>query len=35
MAEKLYYSGIKFLAKEKNFHRIEIKNNIFINIFNC
>ena len=35
MAEKLYYSGIKFLVKEKDFHRIEIKNNICINIFNC
>ena len=33
IAEKLDYSGIKFLVKEKDFHKTEIKNNIYINVF--
>ena len=33
IAEKLDYSGIKFLIKEKDFHKTEIKNNIYINVF--
>ena len=31
--ERLDYSGIKFLVKEKDFHKIEIKNDICINVF--
>ena len=27
------YSGIKFPVKEKDFHKIEIKNTICINVF--
>ena len=33
IAERLDYRGIEFPVKEKDFHRIEIKNNIYINIF--
>ena len=34
IAERLDYSGIEFTGKEKDFHKIEIKNNICINLFN-
>ena len=33
IAEKLHYSRIEFPVKEKDFDKIEIKNNICINIF--
>ena len=32
-SEKLDYSGIEFPVKEKDFDKIEIKNNICINVF--
>ena len=33
IAEKLDYDGIEFPAQEKDFKKIEIKNNICINVF--
>ena len=33
IAEKLDYDGIEFPAQEKDFSKIEVKNNIFINVF--
>ena len=33
MAEKLNYGGIEFPVKEKDFNKIEVKNNICINVF--
>ena len=33
MAEKLNYDGIEFPVKEKDFNKIEVKNNICINVF--
>ena len=33
MAEKFAYSGIEFHVKEKHFNKIEVKNNIYINVF--
>ena len=33
IAEELNYDGIKFPVKEKDFNKIEIKNNICINVF--
>ena len=33
IAEKLNYDGIEFPVQEKDFNKIEIKNNIFINVF--
>ena len=33
IAEKLDYDGIEFLVQEKVFNKIEIKNNICINVF--
>ena len=32
-AEKLDYDGIKFPVQEKDFSKIEVKNNICINVF--
>ena len=32
-AEELNYDGIEFHIHEKDFNKIEIKNNIFINVF--
>ena len=32
-AEKLNYDGTEFPVKEKDFNKIEIKNNICINVF--
>ena len=31
--KRLDYSGIEFPIKEKDFHRIDLKNNICINVF--
>ena len=33
IAEKLDYGGIKFQVQEKDFNKIEVKNNICINVF--
>ena len=33
IAEKLDYDGIDFSVQEKDFNKIEVKNNIFINVF--
>ena len=33
IAEELNYDGIEFVVQEKDFNKIEIKNNIFINVF--
>ena len=33
IAEKLDYDGIKFPVQEKDFNKIEVKNNISINVF--
>ena len=33
IAEELNYDGIEFPVQEKDFNKIEIKNNIFINVF--
>ena len=33
MAEKLNYGGIEFPVKEKDFNKIEVKNNICSNVF--
>ena len=33
IAEELNYGGIKFPVQEKDFNKIEIKNNICINVF--
>ena len=33
IAEKLDYDGIAFPVQEKDFKKIEVKNNIFINVF--
>ena len=33
IAERLDYSGIEFTVKEKDFEKIEIKNNICISVF--
>ena len=33
ITEKLHYNGIKFPAQEKDFNKMEIKNNICINVF--
>ena len=33
MAEELSYDGIEFPVEEKDFSKIEIKNNICINVF--
>ena len=33
IAEELNYDGIKFPVEEKDFSKIEIKNNICINVF--
>ena len=33
MAEKLNYDGIEFPVKEKDFNKIEVKNNICSNVF--
>ena len=32
-AEKLNYDGIEFPVKEKDFNKIEVKNNVCINVF--
>ena len=33
IAEELNYDGIEFPVQEKDFNKIEIKNNIYINLF--
>ena len=33
IAEKLDYDGIEFPVQEKDFSKIEVKNNICINVF--
>ena len=33
VAEKLDYNGIEFPVQEKDFDKIEVKNNICINVF--
>ena len=33
IAEKLDYNGIEFPVEEKDFSKIELKNNICINVF--
>ena len=33
LAEELNYDGIEFPLPEKDFNKIEVKNNIFINVF--
>ena len=33
IAEKLHYYGIEFPMQEKDFSKIEVKNNICINVF--
>ena len=33
IAEKLYYDGIEFPVQEKDFNKIVVKNNIYINVF--
>ena len=33
MAEELNYDGIEFPVQEKDFNKIEVKNNICINVF--
>ena len=33
IAEKLDYDGIEFPVQEKDFNKIEVKNNICINVF--
>ena len=33
IAEKLDYDGIEFPMQEKDFSKIEVKNNICINVF--
>ena len=33
IAEKLDYDGIEFLLQEKDFSKIEVKNNICIDVF--
>ena len=33
IAEKLDYNGIEFPVKEKDFNKVEVKNNISINVF--
>ena len=33
IAKELNYDGIKFPVQEKYFNKIEIKNNIYINVF--
>ena len=33
MAEKLNYDGIEYPVKEKDFNKIEVKNNICSNVF--
>ena len=33
IAEKLDYDGIEFPVQEKDFNKIEVKNNIWINVF--
>ena len=33
IAEELNYDGIEFPVQQKDFHKIEIKNNIYINVF--
>ena len=33
VAEKLDYDGIEFPVQEKDFSKIEVKNNICINVF--
>ena len=35
IAEELNYDGIEFPVQEKDFKKIEIKNNICINVFGC
>ena len=35
IAEKLDYDGIEFPVEEKDFSKIEMKNNICINVFSC
>ena len=35
IAEKLDYNGIEFLVQEKDFSKIEVKDNICINVFGC
>ena len=33
IAEKLDYDGVEFPVQEKDFSKIEVKNNIYINVF--
>ena len=35
IAEELNYDGIEFSVQEKDFNKIEIKNNIRIDVFDC
>ena len=35
LANNLNYDGIEFPIKEKDFDKIEVQNNVFINVFGC